>query len=149
VVWGAGAQRGFTLFEMMVVLAIIALGTALIAPRFINPVRHPRPELVLFLEGQRTQAIEKGTEVRIYDSGGMLKSVPLGGQLALPKGSRLDIRWPAPSVYQTRQLVAVFYPDGTSIVSDFDVVAEGAPGTTGQRLHIAITPMQGEVIYGS
>jgi prepilin-type N-terminal cleavage/methylation domain-containing protein len=140
---------GFTLLEMLVVLAVIALGTALIAPRFVQPIRHPRPELVLFLEGQRSQAIEKGTEVRVYQSVGILKSDPLGGQMALPKGARLEIRWPAPSVYQDRQLVAVFYPDGTSMVSDFDLVFEGPAGSRGQRVHVGISPMQGEVIYGS
>jgi len=144
-----GGDRGFTLIEMLVVLAVIALSAALVAPRLMSPLRAPRPELVLFLEAQRAQAIEKGAQVRVYDSAAGLQSDQTGARFALAKGSKLEMRWPNPSVYQSRQLVAVFYPDGTSIASDFDLVAQGAPGFPDRRLRVRISPMQGDIAYGS
>ena len=141
--------RGFTLLEMVVVLALIALATALVAPRFVGPTRSPRPPLVLFLETQRSLAIEQGHEIRVYELAGQFSSDPSGASYTLLEHTHLDLRWPAPSIYQARHLVAVFYPDGTSIVSDFDLVSEGATGYPDQRLHISISPMQGEVAYGS
>lgn len=140
---------GFTLLELVVVLAVIALATALIAPRLVGRIGAPRPPLVLYLEQQRARAIEKGARVRVYEQGGTLLAEPADTTLPLVGGTRIEMRWPAASIYQDRQLVAVFYPDGTSIASDFDFVVAGAPGYPDRRLRVHISPMQGGIAYGS
>ena len=57
-------QRGFTLLELLVVLAIIALAAALIAPALVVAPRPPKPEPADFCgkaAGEVAMVIEAGT----------------------------------------------------------------------------------------
>ena len=77
-------------------------------------------------------------------------AVPLirnGEHIDLAKGGRLTPIWPKPSIYLARQLVAIFYPDGTSIASEFDLDNPDQGEFHGERFHISITPMQGEIVH--
>jgi len=153
---GAG---GFTLIELLVVLTVIALGTAVVLPRLIIRPKGPKPEVVTFLERQRARAITQGRTVQVWGGAQgfdaddeIADAAPNVSRQAdrhfdLPRDTRLIALKPPPPAYADRALIAVFYPDGTSIAGAFDLVEKTAPGLTEPRLHIDITPMQGEIIH--
>ncbi len=109
-------------------------------------MKRPNPEIVEFLERQRAAAIDAGRVATVSLTGGTL-SGSNGEHIDLAKGVRLTPIWPKPSIYLARQLVAIFYPDGTSIASEFDLDNPDQGEFHGERFHISITPMQGEIVH--
>ncbi len=127
-------------------LAIFAIATAVLLPRLTTKMKRPNPEIVEFLERQRAAAIDAGRVATVSLTGGTL-SGSNGEHIDLAKGVRLTPIWPKPSIYLARQLVAIFYPDGTSIASEFDLDNPDQGEFHGERFHISITPMQGEIVH--
>lgn len=140
-------ERGFTLLELLVVLAIVALAAALIAPALVVAPRPPKPELISFLEEQRRRAIESGAAVSVFYRDGSLRAGPGEGSFALPEGHRLSIAWPRESEYLKERLITVFYPDGTAMLGRFRVVRGALAGREVEVLSAKIHPIFGEVIY--
>jgi prepilin-type N-terminal cleavage/methylation domain-containing protein len=63
------ARRGFTLWEMTIVLALVALGAALVIPNWVdfgeNPSVAPGDAMVALLRDARKLAIEQSQTVRV------------------------------------------------------------------------------------
>ena len=141
------SERGFTLLELLVVLAIIALAVALIAPALVVTPRPPKPELISFLEEQRRHAIESGTAVNvIYVDNGLI-GTPDGASFELSEGHRLVIAWPSETGYLKERLVTVFYPDGTAMLGRFGMVRGTSAGREVEVLRVTVHPIFGKVIY--
>jgi prepilin-type N-terminal cleavage/methylation domain-containing protein len=139
-------SAGFSLLELLLALTIFAIATAVLLPRLTTKMKRPNPEIVEFLERERAAAIEAGRVTTVSLTGATL-SGSNGEHIDLAKGVRLTPTWPKPSVYLAHQLVATFYPDGTSIASEFDLDNPDQGEFHGERFHISITPMQGEIIH--
>jgi prepilin-type N-terminal cleavage/methylation domain-containing protein len=62
-------RRGFTLWEMTIVLALVALGAALVVPSWVdfgeNPTTGPGDPLIALLRDARKLAIEQSQTVSV------------------------------------------------------------------------------------
>ena len=149
--WGTTSVRqsefGFTLLELLVVLAIIALAAGLIAPALVVAPRPPKPELISFLEEQRRYAIESGTAVNVIYDDNVLIGTPDRTSFEFSEGQRLDIDWPSETGYLKERLVTVFYPDGTAMLGRFGMVRATSAGREVEVLRVTIHPIFGKVIY--
>ena len=87
------ASRGFTLFELIVVLALMALATGLAAPAVVRGLDAARERGVV----SDLRVLLEGLPVRAYQSGGGLDldATTLRGLLPdLPEGWRLELEQP-------------------------------------------------------
>lgn len=64
-------RRGFTLVELLVVLALMGLGVALVAPALQPPQAEPEPQFAPLLRAGRTAAIARGepTILQVHAAG--------------------------------------------------------------------------------
>lgn len=95
-------ERGFTFFELIMVLAVTAVLAALVAPNFIEQFARRRiegvaTELSTDLHFTRSQAVSEratvslvtengGTQYRVFNAAGTIKTVPLPGGITLTDG---------------------------------------------------------------
>jgi len=88
-------SRGFTLIEVMVVLAIIAIGVGLVSLAIRDPaetrLEHDAARLVALLETARTEARTAGL-VAVWVPGGDAQSEPFRF-VGLPASLKLPTRW--------------------------------------------------------
>lgn len=140
------SQSGFSLLEVLVVMAIIATMAAIVIPGMTLPTRPPVPPLVEFLETQQRQGIKQGKQVEIYwDANSLVADT--GNSFSLGAGLDIIIGRPESGAYLDKKLLAIFYPDSTAIASDFKVVQKMDAGKTVDLYQIAINPFHGEVTY--
>lgn len=139
-------QQGFTLLEMVVVMAIIALGAAAVLPRLTVPYRPAQPNEVAFLEKQHARAIESGQVIRVLMQGRRLITEPGPDVLELAEDRDLRIVRPKKSEYLNQQMVTTFYPDGTSLWSEFTIVRKDRLQDT-VLFTVRTDPLHGEIIY--
>lgn len=88
-----GRPRGFTLVELVVVLALIALATGLVTPAVVRGLTAARERAVL----ADVRALLEGLPVRAYQGGSALElDAAALRRLApeLPEGWRLDVEAP-------------------------------------------------------
>lgn len=140
-------QKGFTLLEILLVMGILALLGAIIVPSLSLPARPPKPPLVVYLTQLQANAVKNSQTVHVFVDNHQLKAEPEGGAFDLGADNALDIVRPPKTGFLNKQLLAVFYADGTAVASDFGVVLK-KPGYNPQLLYnIKISPFSAEVIY--
>lgn len=113
-----GNARGFTLFELLVVLSIVGLISAVALPRFIQALpgtelKNAARDLGASLRKARSEAIRSGRQVTLVlteDTGSVIQGPGVTGW-TLPRGLTLqsDRSPPSNGPAQIR-----FYPDGSS-----------------------------------
>lgn len=140
------SQRGFTLLEMVVVMAIIALGAAAVLPRLTVPYRSLKPVEVDFLEKQHARAIESGQVIRVLLQERRLIAQPGPDSLELAEQRELRIVRPQKSEYLNQQMVSTFYPDGTSLWSEFSLIRKDRLQDT-VLFTVKTDPLHGEITY--
>ncbi|TAH32250.1 MAG: prepilin-type N-terminal cleavage/methylation domain-containing protein [Alphaproteobacteria bacterium] len=140
-------NSGFTLLEMLLVLGIIALLTAMIVPSLSLPAKPPVPAMVAFLQQQQNAALNEGKTRFIYWQAPNIVAEPGGQTLTLDKDIILEINRPAPTGYLGKQLLAIFYSDGTGIASEFRVVQKKTGYPTAILYKIQINPFHSEIAY--
>lgn len=114
-----GRQAGFTLLEMLAVIALIAVGVAVVSfslGRGLDSlrVREAGRELSLALRTARAKAITEGQPARVqFDLRRRLYQVPGQPPRAWPAG--MDLRLTSAAALGTGERGAIaFYPDGSS-----------------------------------
>ena len=138
-------QAGFTLLEMLVVLAIMALAAAILAPSLTLTGRAPVPPVVEYLQQQQNRAIQTRRAVHIYQKDGALNAVPDGQNFALPDGAELILSRPEKTGYLNQDYITSFYPDGTAVAADFRMRRK-LPNQPAQILwQIIINPFHGGI----
>jgi prepilin-type N-terminal cleavage/methylation domain-containing protein len=140
-------HSGFTLLEMLMVLAIVALAIGVLLPRLTVQPRATAPAPVAYLEKERGLAIQNGKPVSVYYGDNELVAEPTGDRLKLDQHQTPDILRPAVSPYFRRRLVTVFYPDGTLLLAEFRLMQETGFGSTREIDRVALNPLHGEIIY--
>ncbi len=116
----AGRRDGFTLFEVLVVLAIIGLVTAVIAPALFRgfggtQARAAAYEIAAALRQARSEAVAENADVAVvFDLTGHAYALERARPKALPEGLRLDLY-----AAEVEQLDAStggirFFPDGSA-----------------------------------
>lgn len=140
-------ERGFTLLEILLVMGIMALLTAMVVPSLSLPARPPTPPLVAYLTKEQNRAVREGKTVSIFWHESQLISDPPGETFDPGSGVLFNLRLPKPTGYMDKQLIALFYRDGTAIASDFDLMQKN-PGYKPILLYkVSVNPFSGEVIY--
>lgn len=94
----ANAGRGFTLLELLIVLALVAMSAALVVPQMYRWIERSEErawqgELKAYLQGLPLQAFESGTRL-VVDAGQLRRGVP-----SVP--SAVDIVLVKPIVYSS------------------------------------------------
>ncbi len=140
-------NAGFTLLEMLLVLGIVALLTAMIVPSLSLPAKPPVPALVAFLQQQQNLALTEGKTRHIYWQPPNIIAEPGGQTIPMDKEIVLEINRPAPTGFLGKQLLAIFYSDGTGIASEFRVVQKKTGYPTAILYKIQISPFHSEIAY--
>lgn len=140
-------QRGFTLLEVLVVMVILGLAAAWVLPSLSLPARAPVPPMVEFLQQQQQQAMAKGRAITVFWQERQLRAEPSGDLLPLSADMYLELSRPEKTGYLDKQLVTVFYANGSAIAADFRVMVR--PPNTVPRLAYAVTvnPFHGGIDY--
>jgi hypothetical protein len=67
--------------------------------------------------------------------------------MSLAENEEIAMNWPPPSPYLDRMRVALFLPDGTSVLSRFTFQRRRVGATPVEIYTVEIDPMHGEVSY--
>jgi len=143
----ANPTSGLSLLEILVVLAMISGALAIAMPNLSFDQKRQIPELVQYLKEQRSESILKGKSNRVYIKNNSLKSSLTDTELKLEKTDDLRLTYPAPSEFMPHQDVALFYADGTAIVSEFAVARKDVEGTPQILYNVSINPFDSTILY--
>jgi prepilin-type N-terminal cleavage/methylation domain-containing protein len=135
------STRGFTLMELLVVVAIIAVLAALLTPRIASVPVRTVPAIVQFLESERATAIKVGKATQIVYSGTSLISAATNGSFVLGEDEHLEIRYPPPGDYFPSGALTTFYPDGSIAATELLYV------TSDTTYAIRMSPFEGKIHY--
>ena len=124
--------KGFTLLELMVVLAIAGIAIAVVAPRFSGAIggvelKKQSRQLMAVLRHARTQSMSESLEtyVVVEEEGGSYRLIPGGKLQFLPVGYELQVSNNQLAGVTLQQAEAVyFYPDGSSSGGEFYMQSE-------------------------
>lgn len=140
-------RRGFTLLEVIVVLAILALTAGVVAPAVFRATREDdltraTGQVTTLLARARLTAVERGTPVSVTiapESGEYAVMIERGDTSALLERGRLDWGGGARLVSTARRPRFRFDPLGTAEGDSLSVL-----GSTGHRI-VALDRWTGEV----
>lgn len=133
----ADAKAGFTLVEMLVVLAIMALVAAIAAPGLVSHYRTKSLETVageitMRLRLSRTSAIATARPRQVLvDLGSRLIRFGERDSLALPDDVKMTVITGRETVVADRQTVLTFLPDGRASGMDIMLQQKGRTARIG------------------
>lgn len=111
-------QRGFTLVEILVTLAIIVLMATLFLPRMSKSPSQAQPEIVKFLNGLAGEAVRTRTPVSVELHGQVLRSSN-GKEFRLAEGERLHSARRPELSYLGGYHIVTFFTDGSSTAGEW------------------------------
>lgn len=114
----APAQRGFTLVEVLVVLAVIALMATLFLPRMSKSPAQTRPEIVKFLTLQQADAVRTRQPVSVELQGRIVRAGN-GKEFRLVEGEQLRDARRAEATYLGGYHIVTFFTDGSSTAGEW------------------------------
>lgn len=117
-------ENAFSLLEILVVVVLIGLMTALLLPNLSRPARGAHPLYLFFLKEQQ-QAVERWQVARLLLKGKALVSEATGATFALTEAQRFEILVPAASPHLPEATLAILYPDETMTVAEARLWDEG------------------------
>ena len=141
------ADAGFTLFELIVVLLIIATASAFVAPAISSGlesrmVRQGTRKLAGVMRGLREQAVRRGVEQElVFDADGKQFRWG-GGETTLPEGIEIEgVRggWRD----EDGSVRVIFYPNGGT--TGVSLLVSG-PSESGLKFGIDLDPLLGSVV---
>ncbi len=132
---------GFTLLELLVVLTIVGVLTALLAPRVTKLPTRTSPQIIQFLEREMHQAIAKKRATSIYYAGDALTSPATGARLELTTEEGIEVVYPKRGDYLPAYKLTTFYPDGTMTATRFRYFGANTSYV------ISISPVSGKITY--
>lgn len=140
-------RSGFTLLEMLLVLAIISFLAAMIIPSLSLPAKPPVPGIVAFLQKQQGLAAADGKTRYVFWVAPKIIVEPGDESFDFDKEISLNIDLPPQTGYLGKQLLAVFYGDGTGIASEFAVVQKKTGYPASILYKIEISPFHSQISY--
>jgi prepilin-type N-terminal cleavage/methylation domain-containing protein len=141
-------QAGFTLFELIVVLLIVAIGSAFIAPAISSglesrQVRQGTRKLAGIMRGLREQAVRRGIEQElVLEPDGQNVTFGDGQTVTLPEGVEIEgVRggWRD----EDGSVRVIFYPNGGT--TGVALLIAG-PSRSGLKFGIDVDPLLGSVV---
>ena len=104
---------GFTLLELLVVLALVAMIAVLVLPRFGARAQLSGPQVIGFLEAESAYAVKSGRANQVVLADGALVARDGEARYDFPEGSQLTVRDPQADAYLPYDRLTTFFPDGT------------------------------------
>jgi prepilin-type N-terminal cleavage/methylation domain-containing protein len=136
-------SQGFTLFELIIVLAILSTLAALVAPRITKLPQRITPAIVDFLEAERANTVKTGKSTEIRLNGRSLLSEATGAGIDLGDDASLEVVYPRPNPYLPSTKLTAFYADGTMSATLFRVTSGDAAYT------VEISPFFSRIRYAN
>ena len=119
--WSVGSESGFTLVELLVALAILALVLAVVPPLLPDVIdsarlRNAQRDLVSGLRYARSQAVnsQQAVTVGINVGTGTMQVLDRRRNLSIPDGVSLTLVTAQQEQVSEREGAIRFYPDGSS-----------------------------------
>jgi prepilin-type N-terminal cleavage/methylation domain-containing protein len=140
-------DAGFSLIEMLVVVTIIGLVSAMVLPSLSLPSRPPVPTLVAYMQNQQNLAGKNGAAQMVYWVAPKIIAEPGGEIFEFSPDTVLKIERPEKTGYLGKQLLAIFYADGTAIASDFAVMQKRSGYADAMLYRITVNPFHGAISY--
>ena len=136
------SQRGFTLVEILVTLAIVALMATLFLPRMSKAPAQAEPEIVKFLHAQWTEAVQSRKPISVELHGRLLRASN-GKEFRLAEGQNLRAIKATDASYFDGYHIVTFLTDGSSTTGEWLL----SGGT--MRLAIRFSPFASRIGYAT
>lgn len=134
-------STGFSLMEMLIVLLIVGVLMATIAPRLSHRSTHSTPPIIQFLENERAATLSTGQPTEITLKGRSLISSATQAEFILGEGEEITVSYPPPSPFLQSHLLTTFYPDGIITATKFNLLSK-------QQIHvIQLSPFTRKIRY--
>jgi hypothetical protein len=135
-------RAGFSVFELLVVVALIGAVAALVGVRLVPPARLADPPLLGVLQAARTAALQQGRPSEVVVEGSGLQAPSAAVSFTPPTGTRLR-RPPATDALAAGTIVVRFFPDGTA--THTRLVLEQATPPHRSLLEVKVDPFTGRI----
>jgi len=104
---------GFTLVELLVVMALIAMIAVLVLPRFGARPQLSQPQVIGFLEAESAYAVKSGRANQVVLADGALVARAGEARYDFPEESELTVHDPQADAFLPYHRLTTFFPDGT------------------------------------
>ena len=104
---------GFTLLELLVVMALIAIIALLVLPRFGARPQLSEPQVVGFLQAESAYAVKSGRANQVVLADGALVARDGEARYDFPERSEFTVDDPQVDAYLPYHRSTTFFPDGT------------------------------------
>lgn len=136
-------RAGFSLIEMLIVIAIIGAVTAIASVRLVPPARQASPPLVDLLVEARSLTRDEGGTTSVLMMERIVSMQGSDSSWTVPDGLILTRKPAFPTKKGESTVLTVFYADGTALQTTLELRTVALPSQT--ILAVKVDPFSGQI----